>query len=156
MTRQLITTMTKTGTINDHKTILTLEIYEETNNTIFKDWDILTVVPYYKVVSITGDIPTLHEFGQLNLSYTTDTISPNIKPIFEAWDYYHMNNLKAGTKKQHTCLATYNPHWNYESACLTLKEHSLYIDNGYTFASQWLIHQLTDQEIQSITQLFTT
>lgn len=66
-----------------------------------------------------------------------------IRQFFDAWDRWHVNNMKAGTPAQERYLrdnpieAVY-PESHYDKASAALAAAGLNPDNGYKYGSAWL------------------
>jgi len=138
------------GLVNGEPATITCNIDTRTPTHKQHNYETLEVVtePYYRV-SICGYMK--NESGQINMSYGTDDGSDNLKLIFLVWDYFHLNDLKAGTKKQGEIIGC---KMGYDEACILLEEHDLYIDRGYAYGNEWLTHLLTDEEIVYLKGLF--
>jgi hypothetical protein len=64
-----------------------------------------------------------------------------IRKLFDVWDRWHCNDMKAGTPAQEAYLRAnpVNDALNhYDKACQALTAAGLNPDNGYGYGSQWL------------------
>lgn len=77
--------------------------------------------------------------------------------IVNVWGRYHLNTLKAGTKKQAQTLAKASAAllWadNYADACQYLKDKNILEDRGYKYGSGWLVEQIPADIIAKIKSL---
>ena len=89
--------------------------------------------------------------GQINMSgipsdikLCKDWTTQDVKKLFEIWERWHLNNLKAGTPEQEDFIRTWGKDnkYDYTAACEALKAAGLYevIDeNGqpYKYGHSW-------------------
>lgn len=70
--------------------------------------------------------------------------------IQEIWDNWHLNDMRAGTKKQEDFLRPYKKVKNlsYDEACEILSKHDLLIDNGYGYGSAWLYEKVPEHLLE--------
>ena len=149
----IVTKIKKEGMVAGKNATITLEVKKVSENTVFRDWETLEVIPEYYKVSITGVIKRPSEWGQIILCHDIDEVSGNLKPVWRVWDKYHNNELHAGTKVQEGALGG---EWHdYDEACDRLKGMGLYEDRGYVFGSQWLIKTINEDEIREIVEAFS-
>ncbi len=77
--------------------------------------------------------------------------------VLDIWEKYHLNTMKAGTKKQTQFLTMKDEKllWcsNYEKACDFLKGCNLYEDRGYKYGTGWLVEQIPAEIIDKIMKL---
>lgn len=79
----------------------------------------------------------------------------NILKICDLWDKYHLNDLKAGTKKQIDLLKHNNlNNVKYDIQVEFLKENNLYIDNGVKYGSVWYCEKVPSEIIKELKDLF--
>jgi hypothetical protein len=126
-------------------------------------WDTLKPVTT-QTVSIVGDLYELmagriHETagGQIH-----DSINPSeyeqskeLRRIIALWKRWHLNDLRAGTKKQMAALKG-TPHHDYTIQVAFLKGIQLHKDNGYMYGSNWLIEPTPKKVIKELRTLFRT
>ncbi len=75
--------------------------------------------------------------------------------IIEIWEQYHLNDMKAGTRKQMEFIESKKidgSDW-YERSCGVLKRKKILVDNGYTFGSGWLCEQIPSNVVDEIQML---
>lgn len=102
-------------------------------------------------LSITG-VEGPHHCGQITdvlrdpMDYADGWSNALCVRLAQAWDRWHLNDMRAGTAEQMDFLrqfpkgthnATHPGNW-YGWACERLKEAGLHTDNGYRFGSAWL------------------
>ena len=63
----------------------------------------------------------------------------------ENLNLYHLNDLKAGTKKQTELLKGLD--LNYKEACAFLEKNGLLEDKGYKYGTKWLFEELNEESI---------
>lgn len=70
----------------------------------------------------------------------------SINSLNAVWGRWHLNDMKAGTKKQETAVKEYmkSHKYDYSEVCEYLKEIGLYEDNGYRYGSAWLKEELSN------------
>jgi hypothetical protein len=69
--------------------------------------------------------------------------------LLEIWDRWHLNDLKAGTRKQEAILDRYKvkvgrDNLGYEEQVRILKHNDLLEDSGYRYGSAWLTEPMPD------------
>lgn len=112
----------------------------------------LEKVSSYKYLSISGNIGN-EQGGQIQDTLRKGLNDPDfdfknkeaIKEILDIWDENHLNDLKAGTKKQEQALNRWKDRPKGESYSADvdyLKSKNLYNDRGYKYGSAWLVEDL--------------
>ena len=132
-----------------------------------RDWETLEVVETRETLSIHGTIYTgktykrLESCGQIYDSFKCQTAAQ--QKLVEFWKKHHLNDLKAGTKKQTELLEEYlkttGKQYDYTTACKYLEEKGMLIDietsaNGYIYkyGTSWLCATFPQDELLSIIQ----
>lgn len=80
----------------------------------------------------------------------------SIKRLVEIWNEYHLNDMKAGTKKQTEAIEAWEAQgnkYNYSSAVEHLKSIGLYDDRGYKYGNGWLYKPVPESVIEEIKRL---
>ncbi|MGL5713295.1 MAG: hypothetical protein ACRCX7_12635 [Cetobacterium sp.] len=75
--------------------------------------------------------------------------------IVEIWNEWHLNDLKAGTKKQTEYLNKVGV-VGYDEAVKALKDVGLYEDSGYRYGSDWLFNPAPNDIAEELIRLFDT
>jgi len=78
-----------------------------------------------------------------------------IRQLVELWEKYHLNDLKAGTKRQEEKVKEYFnkgllEEYDYGKVAELLKKDGLYEDNGYRYGSAWLTMPVSKEEVENI------
>lgn len=79
-----------------------------------------------------------------------------VKRFFDAWDRWHLNDMKAGTPAQEAFLRA-NPindaMDHYGKACAALKAAGLNPDGGYRYGSAWLKEEVPADVLEFLCSL---
>lgn len=77
------------------------------------------------------------------------------KKIAKFHALYHLNDCKAGTKRQEELVKEYKKThtYNYTEVCKFLEENNLLYDNGYKYGSAWLKEEIPQEDLEEIKQL---
>lgn len=81
--------------------------------------------------------------------------------LYEIWDRWHLNNMRAGTPAQEQYLREQNEYivsfggkpMDYGSACECLAAKDLLVDNGHKYGSAWLKEDLPQEVIDYVSSL---
>jgi hypothetical protein len=81
--------------------------------------------------------------------------------LYEVWDRWHLNYMRAGTPAQEKYLREQNEYivsfggepMDYDSCCECLAEKNLLVDNGYRYGSAWLKEDLPQEVIDYVSAL---
>lgn len=116
----------------------------------------------YTELSICGDMyENGKDIGGGQCLFDVMSAFPNdvdIQRLCLFWGLWHLNGLKAGTRKQTEAILEYqqeHPEWQYEysNACDILKEAELLEDRGYKYGECWLVEVIPDEVITEIKEL---
>jgi len=121
------------------------------------DWEtLLPINGIIKTVSITGELKDGYAkaSGQIYNELDLSKCPSQLQQICSAWETYHLNDIKAGTRDQEEYLNQFPRYEGYKWACDQLKDAGLYSDRGYVYGTRWLARQVSDEEIRYITSLF--
>jgi hypothetical protein len=88
--------------------------------------------------------------GQMYDQFIPQTEAQN--HLVEFWKKHHLNDMKAGTKKQMDALKDYPDKHDYRAACYYLKTLDLYEDRGYRYGSGWLCTTFPREEFDQLIQ----
>ena len=112
------------------------------------------------VFSASGDVSSKDiECGGQCLDEIKEILKDSNKTfnlIHKMWKKYHLNDMHAGTPKQEKFLEDNNVNnWanDYTGVCGFLKDHNLYIDDGYAFGSGWLYEEIPPKDLSLIKKL---
>ena len=107
------------------------------------------------VLTISGDFyerkSTTNLFIEVTSGQIGDKINPyrfhdssDLREILKIWNQWHLNDLKAGTRRQAEILSTRlaDKDYSYDKAVSILKDNDLYVDRGYVYGSAWLAEEL--------------
>jgi len=77
-----------------------------------------------------------------------------LRRILEVWERWHLNGMRAGTRKQNTAAKEaprdqYN-RYSYDETCNYLKKEGIYEDRGYKYGHAWLVEVLPDEIIEEV------
>lgn len=126
------------------------------------DYETLNPVKNVPVLSISGGIWNSRQSDYETCGQCLDTIQKylpkngKIAKIVELWKGYHLNDMKAGTKKQTQYLNGLESEgwkYSYSGACYKLKAANLYMDNGYKYGSKWLYKPIPKNVLAEIKEL---
>lgn len=93
------------------------------------------------------------------------SISPTFQKIYDLWERWHLNDMRAGSPKQEAFIKANIPEGarGYENVCKKLKESNLledesYIYNGkpYKYGTAWLKEEIPAEVVAEIKALMTT
>lgn len=129
----------------------------------FKKYDTFEFVKGGYILSIVGDIfdsnidlycggqckDELEKYiGTLNLNKNTMEL---FHKLLNYWNEYHLNDLKAGTKKQTEFLKQHDSkNMDYKKSVELLKNNGLYEDNNYKYGYGWLYKEIPNTVIEDI------
>lgn len=124
------------------------------------------VVPFADILSISGKYYFKKSrrpegFGQV---YNTplfvaayDYFGDDFKFLIDVWKRYHLNDVKAGTKKQEEALSKAEAEGkldmnldSYNRSCKYLESIGLLDDNGYKFGTDWLFEEIPSGIIEKL------
>ena len=119
-------------------------------------------VSSYRTLSISGNIGN-EQAGQINDTLRQGLNDPDfdfknkeaVKEILDIWDKHHLNDLKAGTRKQETALKNWKERpsgSSYSEDVEYLKSKKIYNDNGYKYGSAWLVGDIPKDIIGKLDQ----
>lgn len=80
----------------------------------------------------------------------------SVKVLFDIWDKYHLNTMRAGTLKQEAFLSYHEKSgwkYNYKQACKKLKAAGLYDDNGRKYGHAWYYEPLPKSVVECLNAL---
>lgn len=93
----------------------------------------------------------------------------NLQRIIDIWRTYHLNDMKAGTKKQMDCLKDFvfdrelerkdwHKHSYYDQECDFLDERGLWYDRDadYRFGTKWLYMPIPDEIVEELMVLLNS
>lgn len=112
----------------------------------------------YKTLSISGHSrdfagqihDTITDKEQVKLTIPEQ----KVKKIVSTWKRWHLNDLKAGTKKQEDALKKMKGKYDYDKAVKFLKKKKLYSDKGYKYGTDWLVEPLPESVASNVEKLF--
>lgn len=91
---------------------------------------------------ISGELRKLIDTEPNRLAFSME----DAKKLCDVWDRWHLNDMRAGTKKQEDAIRelrrTRHIGYKYEEACEYLDEIGLLVDEGYKFGSSWLTEEV--------------
>lgn len=96
----------------------------------------------------SGSCGTIHD-SILRLDSYTEFFSPesgNRQKFYDIARRWHLNNMRAGTPLQESCLRENGFTGDYESVCNFLQSRGLLVDNGYHYGTKWL-HEDVPQDV---------
>lgn len=78
--------------------------------------------------------------------------------LAQIWEYWHLNDMRAGTFAQEQALREVKDSFDrrlswYEQACAYLQSIDLLYDNGYKYGSAWLTEELPGDVIEYVKNL---
>lgn len=125
------------------------------------DWETLKEIHDVPELTMSGGIWDGRHYDIVSGGQMLDEIveyfpsNSKLKRLVEIWEEYHLNDLKAGTKKQTAALEglKYERGDWYDAAVKHLKSAKLYDDNGYQFGSAWLYQPLPEKIIDEVEKL---
>lgn len=138
---------------------ISIELRNKENAVNWEDFSQLNNVPE---LSICGSIWDNQHYDIECGGQCLDTIKeylPHNKQfarICEIWEQYHLNDMKAGSKKQTEFLDGLKATgwvYSYDSAKDKLKEAGLLMDKGYIYGSAWLYCPIPTEIINEITNI---
>jgi hypothetical protein len=112
-------------------------------------------------VSFTGSV-TFQSTGGNHGGQCVETIRkiwghrPEIAELCDLWDRWHLNDLRAGTRKQSEALRgkkNRSKHEHYTWACNYLKRKGLLVDQGYKYGAEWLFEEIPATVVKRIKSL---
>jgi hypothetical protein len=124
----------------------------------------------YVTLSIVGNIWNTRKTDILSGGQNLEEIAKyfpdnkDIQRIVEIWRMYHLNDMRAGTRKQKnaidTALRILGEKYTYDKACEILKYQNenykfsnLYNDLGYIYGSSWLVEIIPSEIREEVIQL---
>ena len=70
----------------------------------------------------------------------------------QAWDRWHLNDMRAGTQKQEELVREwkkkFSPEVSYENTCKMLEDTGFLFDNGYKYGSKWLKEEVPNDVLE--------
>ena len=157
------------GKTKTNSVILTLEIKENKAKEGKFNTD-LEPVGDYKSVSIVGEIWRANKADIACGGQCYDEIlhlfskNAKVQRIVELWKEWHLNDFRAGTKKQSEILnnsginfgdylaAGFDSYYKYQ--CEVLRKNNILYDRAYEFGHNWLIEPLPENIEIELKQLF--
>lgn len=140
---------------------LTLEIRQSEPHSKKMDIDLNLITGPYVEVSIVGDVWNNTETdiirgGQMQEGLLEYIDNKKTRRIVKLWKRWHLNDMKAGTRLQQECLATYgkDERYDYDIACKRLADNDLYNDRGYKYGHAWLLEVVPDDVLIELCELF--
>ena len=140
---------------------LTLQIRQSKPHDKSMDIDLNPITEPYVEVSIVGDVwnnteTDIIEGGQIQKDVLNYIDNKKTRRIVELWKRWHLNDMKAGTRLQRECLATYDKdeRYDYDTACGRLLGHGLYNDRGYKYGHAWFLEVVPDDVLIELCELF--
>lgn len=122
----------------------------------------LNLVSEYYTLSISGNIwnskkTDIYSRGQ-NLVQIKELFPDDIlvAKLHYLWKKYHLNDLKAGTRKQTEAIENHFEKMDYTKACDFLKSKGLYIDKGYVYSTSWLLDVIPNEIILDIEKMIAS
>lgn len=142
------------GMRNYKKMYVELEIKTENKERMTIDFE---PINSFNTLSICGNGgQNINEIADIK-GYTKLFISEDdLNAIVEIWNRWHLNDMKAGSRKQQSFIDEWKKtnKYSYDKACKALKEAGLYEDNGYKYGHSWLVELIPDEVIIEITTIF--
>lgn len=88
----------------------------------------------------------LNKGGRLCCGFTREMCSQ----LYNYWNRWHLNHLRAGTRKQMEALEGWKKtnSYTYERACKYLESIGLLVDNGYKYGTEWLKEEVPDDVLE--------
>jgi hypothetical protein len=83
-------------------------------------------------------------------------LDEKLKKLVSIWKEYHLNDLKAGTKKQSEALEAWSgkpDRYDYDASVEYLKSINLYDDRGYKYGNGWLYMPIPESVIKETIEL---
>jgi hypothetical protein len=119
----------------------------------------LKPVKNYKTLSIMGHSKNFggqiyDELNEKNIDF--EVPKQRVDKIKSIWKQWHLNDLKAGTKRQEKALAKMggvNAN-KYDEQVNFLKKKRIYNDKGYKFGTSWLVEELPNDVEKEVMRLF--
>lgn len=152
-----------TSTRKTNAVELTLRLREM--DEIKRHFETLEAIPKPEAIelSICGGIWDGKRYDYVSCGQNIDTIAEliptkKVKRIQEIWERYHLNDLRAGTKKQIEAIKEWESQGNkysYTNACEYLKSIDLFEDRGYEYGHGWLFEPVPAEIIEEVKQLFS-
>jgi len=111
-------------------------------------------------LSITGNVK--HQWGGESSGQCIGAIRnfwghiPEVAELCDIWDRWHLNDLRAGTRKQSDTLRgkkNRSKHEHYTWACNYLKRKGLLVDHGYKYGAEWLFEPIPATVVKRIKAL---
>lgn len=124
------------------------------------DWDTIEKVNNVPELSMSGSIWDGRHYDNVSGGQNLDEIlyffpgNKKLKRLVDIWEEYHLNDMRAGTKRQTEAIKQAGSrHLNYDEAVQLLMSKGLYIDNGYKYGSAWLYQPIPKEIIAEVKQL---
>jgi antirestriction protein len=142
-----------------NKVTIDVEIRNKENA---KDWETLKELHNVPEVAMSGNVwngrgTDISAGGQM-LDELARFYRGNekVQRLIAIWKKYHLNDMKAGTKKQSAAIEAWEVSGNkysYDGVVEHLKSIGLYEDNGYKYGHGWLYQPVPESVISEIKQL---
>lgn len=142
-----------------NKVTLNVEIRNKENA---RDWETLQEVHNVPEVSMSASIWNGRGTDIVAGGQMVDELvhffpgNDKIKRLVAIWEQYHLNDMKAGTRKQTEAIESWTKQGNrydYTEAVNHLKAIGLYEDNGYKYGHGWLYQPVPESVITEIKTL---
>ena len=126
----------------------------EKGNHVCRDWETLEPVTDGGTFSICGDCG-----GGSGQCYDEIVPTPTQKKLIDFWKTYHLNTMRAGTRKQMEALERIKPKLDAQKKCGSerwniqeryLRFIGLLIDRGYKYGTDWLYRPYPQEELYKI------
>lgn len=91
---------------------------------------------------VSGELRRLIDAEPSTLKFSVK----DVKKLCDIWDRWHLNHMRAGTKKQEDAIRkwrkTHSGDYTYNNACKYLSEIGLLVDDGYKYGTSWLTEEV--------------
>lgn len=127
-----------------------------------RNWETLEEVENVPELSMSGGIWNNRKTDTYTTGQMLDELpklfpgNSKIKRLVEIWEQYHLNDLRAGTKKQTEALNAWADRpkgFSYTEDSEYLKSIGLYDDRGYKYGHGWLYQPLPESIIKETIEI---
>lgn len=73
--------------------------------------------------------------------------------IYKMWKKWHLNGLRAGTKRQRDLLSKYDESISYDKQKEILSDNNLLEDDGFVYGREWLFENIEEEDLLVIKNL---
>lgn len=136
---------------------LEVEIEVRERDGINIDYDTLEDLGNIQSLGIMASMYDRRRFetgGQIYDSFIPQTEAQ--KHLVDFWKKHHLNDLKAGTKKQMDAIKDSPNKGDFDATCAYLKSIDLYEDRGYRYGSGWLCTTFPREEFNQLIEELNT